>query len=177
VPGEVTPTQIKDLHAASKEEERCPLAEQTDRARAEIDYPAAAGLCVFAFTHFGILLLSGYIAAQQADPGDTEEQRRNGFGMYTMLIVGMTLLALGSHAAALAWSRRRFRYLAPSVLIALEVVIAVLSAALALLLIGANTGPTAQLLIALLGPANVTLAIFRLMNKLESRHRNHFTKA
>jgi hypothetical protein len=112
-----SPTQIKDLHAASKEEERYPLAEQTDQPRAEIDYPAAVGLCVFAFTHFGILLLSGYIAAQQADPGDTEEQRRNGFGMYTMLIVGMTLLALGSDAAALAWSRRRFRYLAPSVLI------------------------------------------------------------
>ena len=140
-------------------------SERARRLPAAVDYPAAIGLCLFAFTYFMVLL----VIAQHAEPGTTEEQRRT-LGITELAIIGATFLALGSHAAALAWTRRHFRRLGPGMLLGLEGVIAALSAALTLLIAGEGPalGPVA--LMGLLGPANVTLAVYGLVNALKSRH-------
>jgi hypothetical protein len=144
-------------------------AERANQARSGIDYPVAIGLCVFALTHFIVLTLTAYIAVQ-ADPSATPEQRRTAFGVSLPFIIGGSLVALGSHAAALAWTRRRFRYVALGMLLGLEALVAVLSAAL-ILLLRETTEPGAELLIVLVGPANVTLATYWLVNVFKSRQR------
>ena len=150
---------LSTLHTADKMDQTRPSAERADNARLGIDYPAAMGLCLFSLTYFAVLFQIGYVDARQAEPGTTEQQRSAGFGIYVLFIMGATLLALGSHAAALGWTRRRFRYVAPVTLLAFEGLIGALSAGLALLFVRGTAGFGAQVLVALLGPANVTLAV------------------
>jgi hypothetical protein len=137
----------------------------------DVDGVAALGLCVFGFIHFAVLFIAGYVVTRRPDPGETEQQRMAAFGVYMLFVSGASFVALGSHAAALAWSRRRFRSPQPGMLVVLQVAIATVSAGLLLLSQPERTSTLGALLILLLGPANITLATYAAVNLLLSRDK------
>jgi hypothetical protein len=138
-------------------------------SRVAVDGSAVVGLGVFAFTYLAILFVNAHILAHSPASGETEAQGGALFGLYEALLFLASLVALGSHAAGLAWTRRRFRRLRPSLLLGLEVLIAAVSAGLTLLADPSTVGIPGGFLILLFGPANVTVAIYAAVDAIRSR--------
>lgn len=124
---------------------------------------------MFAFTYLAILLVNAHIGPHSPDPGETEAQSGALFGLYEVFLFLASLVALGSHAAGLAWARRRFRRLRAGLLLGFEVLIAALSAGLALLADPSTVGIPAGFLVLLLGPANITVATYAAVDAIRSR--------
>ncbi|HEY2854354.1 MAG TPA: hypothetical protein VGJ18_15975 [Gemmatimonadaceae bacterium] len=139
-----------------------------NESRVNIDYPAALGLCVFAFTHFVVLDVIGYLVLRLRESGLGEEQLAANFSVYLVIIIGASLVALGSHAAALAWTRQRLRRIAPVTLLTLEGAIAVMSACLTALTAPNTRHLWAPLAVVILGPANVTLVTYTIVNRMRA---------